>query len=835
MKKGCKIISVVLAGLMTLGLAACGDKQNMGNGNVVSNEDAKKYVYKMSDVNTDFITDNMNVNNTYYKDGRIYLLTNEYRYDEKTGMLISLVSMKEDGSDIQTTTLFDTLRDNPDYLPGDGTDDGNVITIPEINTKENVVEENVNEEEATEENTTEENITGENVNEVYANEGNATEEDVIHDVWLSNGKIDNNGVYMVMEGSSYRYDTDGNYIDLGSDLTLYIYDLTGTQRSQIKLNDNQANEYMYVNSMTTDSKGNVVLMTGEKILIYDAAGTQIADIPANSQDTNIQFSFVGKDDKLNMVTYNQDWTKMSLKVFNLQTKAFENDIELPGTLTNYSMNPGQKYDLFLTNSMGAFGFNIGDAEATPLLSYINSDIDSNNMNNIIEMSEGRLLAVYMDEEDYSTKLAVLTYVDPADIPDKEVISLACYYLDYNMRKRIVNFNKTSEQYRIAVKDYSTYSTSEDYQAGYTQLNNDILSGQVPDIMIVDSYGMPVSSYIAKGVFADIGKMMEEDEDINVDNYLTNVFDAYSVDGKLYSVIPNFYVSTVIGKTSDVGEKQGWTMEDLKALMAKYPEASAFGETMTRDSMLWQVMMYNGARFVDATTGKCNFDTEEFASLLEFISQFPKEYDWNNTDDSYWNDYQTQYRDGRTLLMNFSISDFSDYIYNAKGYFGVPITLVGFPCEDGNGAVINANSQYAIAAKSKNKEGAWEFLKYYLTPEYQMSDEMSYSLPVYKEALLEKLEKAKERPYWENEDGTKEYYDYTFWIGDQEVIMDPLTDEEADMLYSYISSVNKPYYYDENLSNIITEEAAAFFEGQKSVEEVTEIIQSRAQIYVNESR
>ncbi|HKM34126.1 MAG TPA: extracellular solute-binding protein [Lachnospiraceae bacterium] len=830
MKKSCKkIISIVLAAVMTLGLAACGDnKQNRGNGNVVSNADAKKYVYKMSDVNTDFITESMSVYNTYYKDGRIYLLTYENRYDEKTGMVINLVSVKEDGSDVQTINLFDTLRDNPDYFPEDGNYEkkGPDVTL-----------DNTGDEATTDEATTDEATTDEATNDVITiPENNATEGDVIHDVWLNSNKIDNNGVFMVMESNSYRYDTDGNYIDLGSTLTLYIYDLSGTQRSQIVLNDDQANEYMYVNSMTTDSKGNVVLMTGDKILIYDATGTQIADMPVNSQDTNIQFSFVGKDDKLKMVSYNQDWTKMSLKVFNLQTKAFESDVELPGTLTNYGMNPGRNYDLMLTNSMGAFGFNIGDAEVTPILSYINSDIDGNNMNSIYEMNEGKLLAVYNDEEDWTTKIAVLTYVDPADIPDKEVISLACYYLDYNMRKRIVAFNKTSEKYRIAVKDYSAYSTADDYQAGYTQLNNDILSGQVPDIMIVDSYGMPVSSYIAKGVFADIGKMMEDDKDINLDDYLTNVFDAYSVDGKLYSVIPNFNVSTVIGKTSDVGEKQGWTMEDLKALMAKYPDASAFGETMTRENMLWQVMMYNGSRFVDATTGKCNFDTKEFASLLEFVSQSPKEYDWDNSDNSsYWNSYDSQYRDGRTLLMNITISDFRDYLYNAKGYFGAPTTLIGFPCEDGNGAVLQANNQYAIADKSKNKEGAWDFLKYYLTPEYQMSDEMSYSLPVYKEAVLKRLETAKERPYWENEDGTKEYYDNTFWIGEEEIPIDPLTDAEADMLYNYISSVNKPYYYDDNLSKIITEEAAAYFEGQKSVEEVTEIIQSRAQIYVNESR
>ena len=54
-----------------------------------------------------------------------------------------------------------------------------------------------------------------------------------------------------------------------------------------------------------------------------------------------------------------------------------------------------------------------------------------------------------------------------------------------------------------------------------------------------------------------------------------------------------------------------------------------------------------------------------------------------------------------------------------------------------------------------------------------------------------------------EDGTKEYYDDTWWVGDQEIIIEPMTEAEAQELYDFISSVNKPYSYDEDLMNIIT--------------------------------
>ena len=52
-----------------------------------------------------------------------------------------------------------------------------------------------------------------------------------------------------------------------------------------------------------------------------------------------------------------------------------------------------------------------------------------------------------------------------------------------------------------------------------------------------------------------------------------------------------------------------------------------------------------------------------------------------------------------------------------------------------------------------------------------------------------------------------------------------------MLYTF----NQVYSYDQELMNIISEESAAFFSGQKSAKDVAAIIQSRVQIYVNENR
>ncbi len=64
----------------------------------------------------------------------------------------------------------------------------------------------------------------------------------------------------------------------------------------------------------------------------------------------------------------------------------------------------------------------------------------------------------------------------------------------------------------------------------------------------------------------------------------------------------------------------------------------------------------------------------------------------------------------------------------------------------------------------------------------------------------------------------------------------VTGEEIDAILNLIPEAT-PYFNVENseVLNIINEEAASYYSGQKEVEDVTDIIQNRIQIYVNENR
>ena len=109
------------------------------------------------------------------------------------------------------------------------------------------------------------------------------------------------------------------------------------------------------------------------------------------------------------------------------------------------------------------------------------------------------------------------------------------------------------------------------------------------------------------------------------------------------------------------------------------------------------------------------------------------------------------------------------------------------------------------------------------------------MPVNKKMFMEKSKDALERPYWIDENGEKQYYDMTMTINGEEVIIDPLNQQQLDEVVNFITSVSNRYFMDTNVSNSITEEMGAYFSGQKTAQDVADVIQRRVQVYVEENR
>ncbi|MBQ7955857.1 MAG: extracellular solute-binding protein [Lachnospiraceae bacterium] len=668
--------------------------------------------------------------------------------------------------------------------------------------------------------------TDKQVNVIWRQDQNSTESG-----YLNNAVMSDNCVYGIMQKENYENIDEYGMPEIVSELVCWDFNANEQWRVSVIPEDLPEGEWFYVDRLLTLDDGRILVSAMEKITIYDKTGAVQGKVEPKLEN-GYNSIFTDKKGNLCVTMWDSSWTKLSIATLNMQTGQPEGTLEVPFNINNYNIRESKNYDMLLTSTTGIFGYNIGDAEPTPIMDFVNSDLPTTNLNQVVEINDTQFLASYYDRSYASQYVSLFTYVDPSEIPDKEVLNLAAYYIPYDMRNRVVEFNKTNEKYRIIFTDYSQYATPDDYLAGYTKFNNDIIAGNVPDIMILDEQ-MPVDSYIQKGLLADIYEFIDADEELDREDYFQNVFDAYSVGGKLYCIVPSFAVWTVMGKASEVGNEPGWTMKEMQELLASKPEGtSLFGESMTRESLMWYATMMSLPEFIDNETGVCSFESQGFKDLLTFLKTLPTEFSYDYEDPDLWTKLEMQYVEGKTLLMMTTITDLQSMVYTF-GQFGTSdITFIGFPSENGVGAALNCYNRYAISAQSPNKEGAWEFMRYYYTDEYQ---ESLYEMSINKDIWMEKAMEATEKPSWEDENGQIHYDEYISWLGGQEIILEPLTKAQVEEIFDYVSSVTQTYSYDQDLVDIINEEAAPFFEGEKSVDEVAKIIQGRIQLYVDESR
>ncbi|MDR2530489.1 MAG: extracellular solute-binding protein, partial [Oscillospiraceae bacterium] len=157
-------------------------------------------------------------------------------------------------------------------------------------------------------------------------------------------------------------------------------------------------------------------------------------------------------------------------------------------------------------------FKPGDSTAEPIVGWLDADVDSSSIQSVTVDGDDIYVSAY--NIDYtvgrgSYVVTKLTKTPAAEVKQKTVLTLACNYLDGDLRNEILKFNKSDPDYRITVKDYSVYNTSDDYLAGQLKMNTEIIAGDVPDI-IQCGYTLPVSTYTAKGVFEDLYPYLDGD-------------------------------------------------------------------------------------------------------------------------------------------------------------------------------------------------------------------------------------------------------------------------------------------------------------------------------------
>ncbi len=632
----------------------------------------------------------------------------------------------------------------------------------------------------------------------------------------------------------------------------------GEERATVPLDalaPEEDGDYFYINGFETDADGRIYLGGEQGVYVLDSTGTLLGTVETENWIERL----VSIDGRI-YCAYYEDGKGEVIAPLDAETLRFGEGLPVNGNL--YSMTAGGgDYDLYYTNGINFFGYDLSTGESTKLLNWISCDVDPDNSSGAIVLDDGRIVQLYTEWEDVpadagpdarptvTSQLIILSQKPASSVPQKEIITLATQSLGWNVRSSIIDFNRKNDRYRIEVRDYSEYNNYDsedeaDWSAGLTKLKTEILSGNVPDIL--DLSGLPLKQFANKGFLEDLYPWLDSDPEVSRDALIPSVLKALEINGGLYQTCDGFGVQTVVGASAVVGDKPGWTLEQYRAALAGMPEGcEPFDRYTTRPGMLSTCLSLDGDSFVNWNTGECSFDSEAFVALLEFVNSFPAEFQFD--EDAQWSvddEPPARIARGEQMLYAQSIS-YLDGMAELEAIFGGEMTFIGYPTAYGTGNMFDVNGgggSYAMSSKCSNKEAAWEFLRQFFSESYQ--DKNTWRLPTNINSFEKKLKSAMTPSYVTDsngnpvldENGDKIEIDYGSWSwGGVTVQYHPMTQAEADQVRQLIETTSKTNSFDEEIYNIVLEGAAPFFDGQRSAQEVAKQIQSKAMLYVNEQR
>lgn len=657
-------------------------------------------------------------------------------------------------------------------------------------------------------------------------------------------------------------DINGSYLmHIAADgSTIASLDLSDTNNE-----DNEDGMSGNLSSFAVDAAGNLYVSDYNNIYVLDAEG-------------NVQFKLDGSQyngslcrlnaQQVGVMWYNYtddvnaaDENGQYFVPIDLETKDWGEKVKLPSNVG--SILPGDDaYDFYYTYNNNIYGYAAKTDTKEKLVDWLACDVDTNNMSGYAMLSDSRVAALMQDwSTDPTTyQLIVLHRVDASEIKEKKVLTLACMYLDWNLRSMIVEYNKTNDEYRINVVDYSEYATDDDYNAGVTKLTTEIISGSVPDIFLTSN--LPIDKYAAKGVIADLNTFMDGGNGLSRDYFVPQVMSALEKDGKLYELPTSFFVQTAYALSSIASQYDTWNVAAVQDAMTQLQEgATVFSDGWTKNTALSNCLSRNLSAFVDWTTGKCEFDSEAFQQLLAFCNSFPAETSDGDgaiayapsadiaVDDAMWESDATRITNGKQLMSTSGMYSFDSYIWNVYAIRD-KITFTGYPTEDGSGSSFELQMPMAISSVTKYPDAAWDFVCS-IIKKMNTIDENNYyyGFPISQAAFDAEMTDIMTEQYQLDENGEQVDWDgdgepdkairgsYETMENGETVYKDvyALTQEDIDQILGVINSTTSVYDYDQEILDIITDEVAAYFAGDKDVQTTASMIQSRVNLYVQEQR
>lgn len=646
------------------------------------------------------------------------------------------------------------------------------------------------------------------------------------------------------------------------------YSINGEQLSSCPIEGLpfEANESISVMGVVTDGN-NVITKISNTYYIIGTDGTFKGELKTDSEDKIIEQVGTDRDGNIVCAVVNKETDELQIcKVDTEKCVPIESDITytFPESIM-LNIKPGTgDYSMYVSSRTTVYGIRSDDASIEPVFSIFDSGINANIMSDFFVDTDGSVVIPDNGTDFMSVKMRRYTQCDPAELEAIPTITVGMWNNDYHMPDYISDLNDTQGEYRVELKVYQADYQEGDYEAAVGQFEEDVLAGNLPDILMIDDNGMfGETDMIQQGSLYDLYELMDKDDELTREDFIPNILTLSETDGHLYSISNRIYVEAgYVIKSKYAEEIDKWDFDTYMELVRNLPEGMELTENGGPETKSGRFGEVPVSDFIDFENATCSFDSEEFIECLEYCNEAPLEYvdenmyqgDWSvMTDelqaylDAEHTKSQMAHREDRALLHDFYLGIYESYRDMKEGRFGgEDITVLGYPSKDGGIVKYRFDNSFSITANSDNKELAWEFIKTMFTDDYFRENTVShvngYSVRGGFPTTISGLDILAENEQVPFNNSTYKDPSYTgtfYQVGPDEIYEIGLVDEEDvaevnEIIYS-LEPVEYYYVYscDDTICSILLEESDRYFNGECSAEDCADAIQGRVSIYLAE--
>ena len=298
----------------------------------------------------------------------------------------------------------------------------------------------------------------------------------------------------------------------------------------------------------------------------------------------------------------------------------------------------------------------------------------------------------------------------------------CNEMNTYLRGCVNEFNKTSMEYEIEIIEYGEVGTLEASE----KLSTELGSGNSPDILFLQ--GCDYERYAKKGYFLDLYTFFGEEGDdgaVSKDDFFIGPLQSMEYHGKLYCFSPEVVVLTYCGLTSEIGDIDMLSAEELMSLWnaAERPNEvllpTMFLTGATSLDLFELLFIAQRDRFIDIENNFADLESQEFINLLKLCNSVGMQKIQTPLMKSRIERTSTYLANKECLLSGAYVEYFSTYS-EFTTFAGENVSYIGIPGAETGDALCFSVLPMAITADSKNSEGAWKFISSLITRDFAVN-------------------------------------------------------------------------------------------------------------------